>query len=199
LGWVGAVGALVGLFVHGAVCRFASLPSQISRVVCPTNPTYMPQRARVCYVLRRYCEDTGGDEAAIEAAVRTMFAEFGPQKYIANLGSGLMVGLCTSCESSLPRALESAWFQPLEPVKREKPVSGLCFQMGQLVPLHHGHGGPRQGGAVQVEIQLTHSLKPPGFNPRAYKVKSRFQRVAFKKSTCTATPRWRSSWTAYTR
>lgn len=34
--------------------------------------------------------ETGGDEAAIEAAVRKMFQEFGPQKYIANLGSGLM-------------------------------------------------------------------------------------------------------------
>ena len=32
----------------------------------------------------------GGDEAAIEAAVRDMMTKFGPQKYIANLGSGLM-------------------------------------------------------------------------------------------------------------
>ena len=34
--------------------------------------------------------ETGGDEAAIEEAVRKMMAEFGPQKYVANLGSGLM-------------------------------------------------------------------------------------------------------------
>lgn len=32
----------------------------------------------------------GADEAAIEAAVRDMMGKFGPQKYIANLGSGLM-------------------------------------------------------------------------------------------------------------
>jgi hypothetical protein len=29
-------------------------------------------------------------------------------------------------------------------------------------------------------MQLTHSLKAPGFNPRAYKVKNRFQSFAFK-------------------
>jgi len=34
--------------------------------------------------------EKGGDEAAIEAAVREMIGAFGPQKYIANLGSGLM-------------------------------------------------------------------------------------------------------------
>ena len=32
----------------------------------------------------------GADEAAIEAAVQDMMGKFGPQKYIANLGSGLM-------------------------------------------------------------------------------------------------------------
>jgi hypothetical protein len=29
-------------------------------------------------------------------------------------------------------------------------------------------------------MQLTHSLKPPGFNPRAYEVKTRFQSLPFK-------------------
>ena len=41
---------------------------------------------------RLYRLDTGGDEAAIEAGVRSMFEEFGPQKYIANLGAGLTGG-----------------------------------------------------------------------------------------------------------
>jgi len=34
--------------------------------------------------------ETGGDEAAIEAEVRQMLKDFGPQQYIANLGAGLM-------------------------------------------------------------------------------------------------------------
>jgi hypothetical protein len=54
------------------------------------------------------------------------------------------------------------------------------------VPLYWGDPGaaakvfnPRafidaKGGAVHVCIQLTHSLRAPGFNPSAYKVKNRF-------------------------
>jgi hypothetical protein len=49
---------------------------------------------------------------------------------------------------------------------------------------------PPQGVAVQVEAstcQLTHSLKPSGFNPcTSYEVKTRFQAFAFKCSLCAA-------------
>jgi hypothetical protein len=48
-------------------------------------------------------------------------------------------------------------------------------------------------GAVQSSrIQLTHSLKAPGFNHRAYQVNSWFQDL-LSNSTCTATPRWPST------
>jgi hypothetical protein len=47
--------------------------------------------------------------------------------------------------------------------------------MRQLVPLHRGDRVRAhvlvQGGAVQCECSWTHSSKPPGFNPRALKVR----------------------------
>jgi hypothetical protein len=55
---------------------------------------------------------------------------------------------------------------------------------------------PPQGVAVQVEAstcQLTHSLKPSGFNPcTSYEVKTRFQAFAFKCSFCAAASRRRT-------
>jgi hypothetical protein len=44
------------------------------------------------------------------------------------------------------------------------------------------------GRAAQVERSLTHSLKAPGFNPRAYKVKTRFQSL-LSHSPCTSVTR----------
>jgi hypothetical protein len=40
---------------------------------------------------------------------------------------------------------------------------------------------PTQVGLDKLRIQLTHSLKAPGFNPRSYEVKTRFQAFAFHK------------------
>jgi hypothetical protein len=41
-------------------------------------------------------------------------------------------------------------------------------------------------GPCTSQIQLTHSLKPPGFNPSAYQVRNRFQSLCFQTSACTA-------------
>jgi hypothetical protein len=46
-------------------------------------------------------------------------------------------------------------------------------------------------------MQLTHSLKAPGFNPCAYTVKTRFQSL-LSYSTCTATCRARGPWSGNT-
>ena len=42
--------------------------------------------------------------------------------------------------------------------------------------------------AVQVEMQLTHSLKAPGFNPETYEVRNWFQNLLLN-ATYTATTR----------
>jgi hypothetical protein len=45
-------------------------------------------------------------------------------------------------------------------------VSKLCFQMGQMCRYATVIALPRHGGAIQSCVQLTHSLKAPGFtNP----------------------------------
>jgi hypothetical protein len=44
-------------------------------------------------------------------------------------------------------------------------------------------------GPVQARIQLTRSLKPPGFNPRTLDVISWFQKFAASNSTCITTTR----------
>jgi hypothetical protein len=43
---------------------------------------------------------------------------------------------CT-CRTQLTHSLKTLWFQSLEPIK-SKPGFKVCFQMGQLVPLHPG-------------------------------------------------------------
>ena len=43
------------------------------------------------------------------------------------------------------------------------------------------------GGLYKLNSVVTHSLKAPGFNPRAYKVKTRFKSLLFQMQTCTAT------------
>jgi hypothetical protein len=44
------------------------------------------------------------------------------------------------------------------------------------------YGSPSAGGAVQVQSSWPHSLKVPGFNPRAYQVKNWFQILLFSNS-----------------
>lgn len=71
---------------------------------------------------------TGSDEAAIEKAVRNMLISFGPQKYIANLGSGLTgledpskVAFFVDCVHKVSEELmaeEAVYTEPADPLRR---------------------------------------------------------------------------------
>lgn len=72
---------------------------------------------------------TGSDEATIEKAVRKMLISFGPQKYIANLGSGLTgsedpskVAFFVDCVHEVSEELiaeETAFCSTAEPLQRQ--------------------------------------------------------------------------------
>jgi hypothetical protein len=50
-------------------------------------------------------------------------------------------------------------------------------------------GGARWWGLYKSSSVVTHSLKPPGFNPRAYEVKTWFQSLLFQMQLVPST-RW---------
>jgi hypothetical protein len=67
--------------------------------------------------------------------------------------------------------------------------------MCQLVPLYGTDASnvfalrAATVGLYELRIQLTHSLKAPGFNPCDYEVKTWFQAFALSNCTFAATPR----------